>query len=95
LPKEKELNFFGNPWVPNNLVGHSITLGSFTFEYMKRFNVSHPNDETVHVYGEASPDYLVSPYQVIDIQNVDKKELCDQVPLSIRYCRISFGMPHR
>jgi hypothetical protein len=63
LPDEKEMNFYGTPW-PVGKHGKPLkSLSSFTFDYLGNFKLAAPGEE-LHVYGEASPDYLVSFRQV-------------------------------
>ena len=66
LPSEKEMNFFGTPWPPNRNHPRLESLSHYTYNYLSSFplltasydqNYSLPS---LYVYGEASPDYLVS-----------------------------------
>jgi len=62
LPKEKEANFYGNPWP---LKTRLKKLTSFTFDYLPKFSLSKPSDARKMVVGEASPDYFVSTLTVL------------------------------
>jgi hypothetical protein len=64
LPDEKEINFYGTPW-PSKSRNDIKSLGSFTFDYLGNFKLSSPS-EKLRVYGEASPDYLISTRSVLD-----------------------------
>lgn len=52
LPRTKELNFWGSPWLPRN--APDVSVRSFLFDYLAAF----PRGKTV--VGESSPDYLAS-----------------------------------
>ena len=44
LPKEKEINFHGNPWPLQAGRPRLKGLTSFTFDYLPKFKLSDPND---------------------------------------------------
>jgi len=44
LPAEKELNFWGTPWPLSAGRKHLQSLGSFTFNYLRKFKLNAPGD---------------------------------------------------